>query len=140
MPLFSQRIEGVVGALAFGFEDDLQEASEIAGRPAFVFEPAKIFGGQIIERPAFVAAEGHRPCAKLFPVGGGLGGVHGHFYFGSRWRMSAGRDEVLIHFLAPAGSFLSHSRRMLSVWFVCIIGSEMVFTQERAASGSSMAI
>jgi len=73
----SQRIEGVIGALAFGFEDDLQEASEVAGGPAFLLEPAEVFGGKFVERASFEAAEGHGPSAELFPVGGGLGWVHG---------------------------------------------------------------
>jgi hypothetical protein len=67
----------MVRALAFGFEDDLQEASEVAGGPALLLEPAEVFGGEFVERPAFEAAEGHGPSAELFPVGGGLGGVHG---------------------------------------------------------------
>jgi len=67
----------MVGALALGFEDDLQEASEIAGRPAFLLEPAEVFSGEFVERAAFEASEGHGPGAELFPVGGGLGGVHG---------------------------------------------------------------
>jgi hypothetical protein len=73
----SQRVEGVVGALAFGFEDDVQEASEVAGGPAFLFEPAEVFGGEFVEGAALEAAKGHGPRAEFFPVGGGLGWIHG---------------------------------------------------------------
>jgi len=72
-----QRRKRVVGALAFGFEDNVQESSEVAGRPAFLFEPAEVFGGEIVKGTPLVTSEGHRPGAKFFPVGGGLGWIHG---------------------------------------------------------------
>lgn len=67
----------MVRTLALGFQDDLQEASEVALRPAFLFEPAEIFRGEFVEWTTFETAEGHGPSAELFPVGGGLGKVHG---------------------------------------------------------------
>jgi hypothetical protein len=75
-PLLPKRLERVICALAFGFENDLQEASEVAIGPAFLLEPAKIFRGEFVERTTFETAEGHGPGAELFPVGGGLGEVH----------------------------------------------------------------
>jgi hypothetical protein len=75
-PLFAERRKRVICALAFGFENDLQEASEVAIGPAFLLEPAKIFRGEFVERTTFETAEGHGPGAELFPVGGGLGEVH----------------------------------------------------------------
>ena len=74
--LLPKRRKRVIGALAFGFENDLQEASEVAIRPAFLLEPAEIFRGEFVERTTFETAEGHGPGAELFPVGGGLGEVH----------------------------------------------------------------
>jgi hypothetical protein len=67
----------MVGSLAFGFEDDLQEASEVAGGPALLLEPAEIFGGEFVERSPPETSEGHRPSAELFPVGRGLSRIHG---------------------------------------------------------------
>ena len=75
-PLLPKRLERMVRTLALGFEDDLQEASEVAIRPAFLLEPAEIFRGEFVERTTFETAEGHGPSAELFPVGGGLGEVH----------------------------------------------------------------
>ena len=72
----------MVRTLALGFEDDLQEASEVAIRPAFLLEPAEIFRGEFVERTTFETAEGHGPGAELFPVGGGLGEVHGEVWGG----------------------------------------------------------
>ena len=76
-PLLPKRLERVICALAFGFENDLQEASEVAIGPAFLLEPAEIFRGEFVERTTCETAEGHGPSAELFPVGGGLGEVHG---------------------------------------------------------------
>jgi len=75
-PLLPKRLERMVRTLALGFEDDLQEAPEVAIGPAFLLEPAKIFRGEFVERTIFETAEGHGPGAELFPVGGGLGEVH----------------------------------------------------------------
>jgi hypothetical protein len=75
-PLLPKRLERVVGALAFGFEDDLQEASEVAGGPTLVLEPAEVFGRDVVKGAALEAAEGHGPGAELFPIGSGLGEVH----------------------------------------------------------------
>ena len=67
----------MVRALAFRLENDAEEAPEIAVRPAFLLEPAKILGGKFVEFAAREFSERHFPRAQLFPVGGGLGGVHG---------------------------------------------------------------
>ena len=76
-PLLPKRLERVICTLALGFEDDLQEASEVAIGPAFLLEPAEIFRGEFVERTTCETAEGHGPSAETFPVGGGLGEVHG---------------------------------------------------------------
>ena len=67
----------MIGALAFGFEDDVEEAAKIAGGPTLLFEPAEVFGGEIVEFATGEFAERHGPRAELFPVGGGIGGLHG---------------------------------------------------------------
>ena len=59
--LLSQRVEGVVRALAFGFENNLQETPEVAGGPSVLLEPAKVFCGEIVKGAAFEAAERHLP-------------------------------------------------------------------------------
>ena len=73
----------MIRALTFGLEDDAQQASEVAGRPALLLEPAQIFGGDIVEFSSGKFSERHFPRAQLLPIGGGFGGIHGDM-LGSR--------------------------------------------------------
>jgi hypothetical protein len=44
-PLFAERREGMICALAFSFENDLEQSPEIARGPTLQLEPAQILGG-----------------------------------------------------------------------------------------------